>query len=117
MIPAIARVVLVDRERYPQVALVRVVKPRRHYSDHYVIGATESEGLTNKRGIRSETAAPKRVADQNDLVAARLIFVFTERSSLFWLDAQYREEAGVDGSGVHSNGFAAAREVRAAGLI
>src|SRR5882762_8003598 len=49
-----------------------------HHADHRVVFAVEPDGATDQRSIGTKAALPKLVAEDNDMVAARLVFAVGE---------------------------------------
>ena len=98
--PRFSRVVGVERDRPPHLHRspeLTVVEAGRHDADDGDALAVEAHVPADDRGIAREAAPPIRVAQDDDVVTARLIVVARQRPADGGLHTEHREEVAGDG--------------------
>src|SRR5262249_29810942 len=83
-----------ERERGPEVRRVRNVEAARHHADDGVARAVETDRLADDGAVARVPPIPKRMAEDDDLVAPAVDLVGGEPAAEERLDAQRVEEPG-----------------------
>src|SRR5712675_55687 len=62
-----------------------------HHADHSVVFAIKADVAANQRSIGTEPALPEFVAEDSDMVAARLVFTIGEGTAELGGDTEHAE--------------------------
>ena len=104
-----------ERQRRVQRRPGRDQQRRRRDADHDVAVAVEEDRALEHGGIGGEAAAPQRVADDRDAIAAGLLFFGQERAPVGRRHAERGEEVRRHARGPDALRFAVTGEVPLAG--
>jgi hypothetical protein len=80
------------QRRPEQFFAIRAIESCRHHADHGIRHSVNLNGLSDDFMIGPETVAPASVAENDELAAARLVFLRRKESAEPWLRAQHGKE-------------------------